>query len=42
MKQIIIGTKNEAKLKQIRGALAPLQITVLGLPDTKLPEVEEE
>ncbi len=43
MLKIIIGTKNQAKLKQIQGALAPLQMNVLGLPsDRKLPQVVED
>ena len=42
MKQIIIGTRNKAKLKQIQGALAPLQISVLGLPNVELPEIKED
>jgi inosine/xanthosine triphosphate pyrophosphatase family protein len=42
MKQIIFGTKNQAKLKQISGALAPLKIIVSGLPDVNLPDIAED
>ena len=43
MKEIIVGTRNKAKVEQIRGALAPLDIVVKGLSDDRqLPEVEED
>jgi 8-oxo-dGTP diphosphatase len=43
MKEIVFGTKNEAKIKQIRGALSPVGIDVNGIPnDESLPEVEED
>ncbi|MDO8452921.1 MAG: non-canonical purine NTP pyrophosphatase [bacterium] len=43
MKEIVVGTTNEAKVKQIQGALANLDIQVSGVDRTKenLPEVEE-
>jgi len=40
--QLIFGTKNKAKLIQIKGALAKLPITVEGLPDIDLPDVLED
>ena len=43
MQQLIIGTTNEAKVKQIRGALLPLDIQVKGVEDKSLlPEVKED
>jgi len=43
MKEIIIGTKNKAKVAQIKGALAPLKIAVSGLPDgVNLPNISED
>jgi len=42
MQQIIVGTKNKAKLAQIRGALASLQLDIIGLPDDNLPDVKED
>lgn len=43
MKKIIFGTTNEAKIKQIRGALAPAGIIVNGVLDKSLlPEVVED
>jgi len=43
MKQIIIGTTNQAKIDQLRGALTPLGITVIGLPaDRDFNEVKED
>lgn len=43
MKEIIIGTTNEAKIKQIRGALLPLDVTVSGVSDRGLlPNVIKE
>ncbi len=43
MKELIFGTTNEAKIKQIRGALAPSGIEVNGVADKSLlPEVIED
>lgn len=43
MKEIIFGTTNEAKIKQVRGALAPSGIVVEGVKDKNmLPEVVED
>lgn len=43
IKQITFGTTNEAKIKQIRGALAPAGIEVNGVIDkSALPEVVED
>ncbi|MCL5784880.1 MAG: hypothetical protein M1142_06035 [Patescibacteria group bacterium] len=43
MIEIIVGTANEAKVKQIRGALASLNITVKGVENKDLlPKVEED
>ncbi len=43
MKELIFGTTNEAKIKQIRGALAPAGIDVNGVIDKSvLPEVIED
>lgn len=43
MKKLIIGTNNEAKVKQIRGALAPLGIEVTGVTSKELlPQVVED
>jgi XTP/dITP diphosphohydrolase len=42
MKQILFGTTNEAKIKQVRGALAPAGIEVRGVANKEmLPEVAE-
>ena len=43
MKELIIGTKNQAKLNQIKGALSSFNIDITGLP-TKidLPEIIED
>jgi len=42
MLSLIIGTTNEAKIKQIMGALAPLRIPIQGIADkNKLPEIRE-
>ncbi|MFA5047824.1 MAG: non-canonical purine NTP pyrophosphatase [Patescibacteria group bacterium] len=38
---LIIGTKNKAKIEQIRGALASLKINISGLPEGDLPNVVE-
>jgi len=40
MKEIIIGTQNSAKIKQISGALSGLNIEVKGLP-YKMDDIEE-
>ena len=43
IKELIFGTTNEAKIKQIRGALAPAGIDVNGVINkTVLPEVVED
>ena len=42
MQQIIVGTKNKAKLAQIKGALASLQLNIVGLSDNNLPSIEED
>lgn len=43
MCQLIIGTTNEAKVKQIRGALLPLGIEIKGVEDKSLlPDVKED
>lgn len=43
MNKLTVGTKNEAKLKQIRGALSSLLYEVDGLPaNVKLPNVVED
>lgn len=43
MKEIIFGTTNEAKIKQVRGALSPAGISVEGiLHKEMLPEVAED
>ena len=43
MKEIIFGTTNEAKIKQLQGALAPIGVTVRGIQDkAALPVVEED
>jgi len=43
MQQLIIGTTNEAKVNQIRGALLPLGIQVDGVGDKSLlPDVKED
>lgn len=42
MKEILFGTTNEAKLKQVSGALAPAHIVVRGITNKEiLPDVEE-
>lgn len=43
MNKIIVGTRNEAKVKQIRGALSSLRYEIEGLPtNIKLPDVIED
>ena len=43
MNKLIIGTTNEAKVKQIRGALAPLNIEIVGVESKELlPHVVED
>ncbi len=43
IKKLIFGTTNEAKIKQIRGALSPMGIEVVGVADKSLlPEVDED
>jgi XTP/dITP diphosphohydrolase len=42
MKEIVFGTRNEAKVKQLQGALAPIGVKVRGMKDeASLPYVEE-
>jgi len=40
--QLIIGTKNLAKIHQLKGALEPLALDIQGLPDDNFPEVKED
>lgn len=41
--EIIFGTKNEAKVKQVQGALAPISVSVRGLDEhTNIPVVVED
>lgn len=41
--KIIFGTKNKAKILQLQGALSPIGVEVVGLPDDfPLPEVIED
>lgn len=43
IKEILFGTTNEAKIKQVRGALSPAGIDVNGVTDKSLlPEVAED
>ena len=43
MKEIIFGTTNEAKIKQVRGALSPAGIGVMNILNKEiLPEVSED
>ncbi len=43
MRQLIVGTTNEAKINQIKSALLPLKIKVDGIKDKSLlPEIEED
>ena len=43
MKEIVFGTTNEAKIKQVRGALSPSGIIVEGVKDKSiLPEIVED
>src|SRR3989338_1275761 len=43
MKEIMVGTTNEAKVKQIRGALFSLGVSVKGVTDKSLlPDVKED
>jgi inosine/xanthosine triphosphate pyrophosphatase family protein len=39
---LIVGTKNNAKIAQIRGALKSLNIDVKGLPEIDFPTVKED
>lgn len=39
--QLIIGTKNKAKIDQIKSILEPLNFTINGLPDRQFSEVKE-
>lgn len=39
---LIIGTKNKAKIEQIKGALAPLKVNVAGLPEGELLDITED
>ncbi|MBI4021414.1 MAG: hypothetical protein HY369_04160 [Candidatus Aenigmarchaeota archaeon] len=43
MKEILFGTTNEAKVRQLQGALAPIGVRVRGVADTSsLPPIEED
>lgn len=43
IKEILFGTTNEAKVKQLQGALAPIGVGVCGVKDKALlPHVEED
>ena len=43
MREITFGTTNEAKMLQVRGALAPAGISVEGIKDKSLlPKVDED
>lgn len=42
MQELTVGTKNSAKLKQIKGALANLDIRIIGLPEGFSLEVQED
>jgi XTP/dITP diphosphohydrolase len=39
---LIIGTKNKAKLEQMKSALALLKLDIQGLPDEEFPDIEED
>lgn len=41
MNRIVVGTRNEGKVREIRAALADLPVEVTGLPDADIPDVEE-
>ena len=41
MKKLIVGSRNEGKIKEIRAALAGLSFEVTGLPDAGIPDAEE-
>ena len=40
--RLIFGTKNQAKINQIKGALIGLNIEIVGLPDIDLSEIAED
>lgn len=40
--QLIVGTTNPAKLEQIKSALLPLGIDIIGLPDGDFEEIKED
>lgn len=43
MKEILFGTTNDAKIRQLQGALAPIGVNVCGVKDkTSLPHIEED
>ncbi len=42
LKEIVFGTTNEAKIKQVRGALSSTGIEVIGVLKESLPEVIED
>ena len=41
MKKLIVGSRNAGKIKEIQAVLAGLPFEVIGLPDSDLPEPEE-
>jgi inosine/xanthosine triphosphate pyrophosphatase family protein len=43
MKKLIVGTTNSAKISQVVGALAPLNVAVTGIPNsTSIPDIIED
>ncbi len=42
MKELIIGTTNQAKIQQIKGALTHLDLNIKGIDDKNLPEIIED
>jgi len=43
MEEIVFGTRNEAKVRQVAGALRPIGVRVKGLPEgAPLPAIEED
>ena len=41
MKKLIVGSRNEGKIREIRAVLADLPFDVTGLPDAGIPDAEE-
>ena len=41
MRKIVVGTRNNGKVREIQTALADLPFAVVGLPETDIPDVEE-